>query len=289
MPVPVPFGKRESAPAGRQPWAHLRIPPFPQIAMRILHLTESENSSMAQLSKLISSEPAFSSEVLAIANSALYATRFPITSVLQAVAILGMDRLKGVCLTVGIRAFLGKALNDRMLRGVWRHSLACALVAQQLAEAGPLDSDAAYSAGIMHDVGRLALAVISPKPYAELLGRHHGSSASILEAERALFGFDHCEAGSRLVSEWNLPAHLSPIVSAHHAPRSGQSWQLPDLINFSCRIADSIGFAVFPGCEIPVYSELLEELPDRERQAFFSDSEQLAFEISRKINGAEVA
>ena len=168
----------------RLPWAHLRIPPFPQLAMRILQLTNNEDVSMRHLSTLISSEPAFSSEVLTIANSALYATRFPITSVLQAIAVLGTKSLKGVCLTVGVRAYLGESLNHQSLRAIWRHSLACALVARQLARAGSMDKDAAYTAGILHDIGRLALAVISPKEYAALLETHCGSARSALEAER---------------------------------------------------------------------------------------------------------
>jgi HD-like signal output (HDOD) protein len=276
--------------AAKLPWAHLRIPPFPQVAIRILQLSESDVAPMRQLSTLISSEPAFSSEVLAIANSALYASRAPITSVLQAVAMLGTNSLKGLCLTVGVRAFLGASLHDQTLRAIWRHSLACGLIAHQLAGFGPIDPDSAYSAGIMHDVGRLALAVLSPKPYAQLLQTHTGSSASLLQAEQTLFGFDHCEAGCHLVADWKLPSHFQAVVSSHHLQRAKRDdWHLPDLINLSCRLADAVGFAVFPGCEVPTYPSLLEELPDRERSGFCPDHEKLAYEISSKINAAEIA
>jgi HD-like signal output (HDOD) protein len=119
----------------RIPWTHLRIPPFPQIAIRVLQLTNDENVSLRQLSELISSDAAFSSEVLTIANSPLYACRSPITSILQAIAILGSSSLRGVCLTVGVRAYLGHSLSHHSLRAIWRHSLACALIAKQLAQA----------------------------------------------------------------------------------------------------------------------------------------------------------
>src|ERR1700733_1359985 len=124
-----------SEPTARMPWAHLRIPPFPQNATRILQLTKNEDVSMSRLSALISSEPAFSSEVLTIANPALYSVRSPVTSVLQAVAVLGTKRLRGLCLTVGVRAYLGDSLNNQSLLAMCRHSLACALIAQQLARA----------------------------------------------------------------------------------------------------------------------------------------------------------
>ncbi len=281
--------KGQSDEAIRLPWAHLRIPPFPQIAVRILQLTNNEDVSMRQLSALISSETAFSNEVLAIANSALYGGRFPVTSVLQAIAVLGTNNLKGICLTVGVRVYLGKSLNHQTLRAIWRHSLACALVANQLAMAGSMDKDAAYTAGIMHDIGRLGLAVIAPKAYAALLETHRGSPGSALQAERELFGFDHCEAGRRLIADWKLPAGFKAIVSDHHSPRQKAGpWNMPGLINVSCRMADTAGFTVFQGCEVIPYADLLDELPDRERKTFCPDLERLVFEVSSKINALEL-
>ncbi len=117
----------QSDQAAKIPWAHLRIPAFPKIAIRVLQVTNNEDVSIRQLGDLISFDPSFASEVLTVANSALYAPRVPVTSILQAMAVLGLNRLRGVCLTVGIRAYLGKSLNRLSLRAIWRHSLACAL------------------------------------------------------------------------------------------------------------------------------------------------------------------
>jgi putative nucleotidyltransferase with HDIG domain len=280
--------REQSEQADRLPWAHLRIPPFPQVAIQILQLASNEDVSIRRLSDLICSDTAFSSEILTIANSALFATRSPVTSVLQAIAVLGTNNLKGLCLTVGVRAYLGDSLKLSSLRAIWRHSMACALVAQQLARAGSLDNHAAYTAGIMHDIGRLALAVISPKEYAALLETHTGPPGTALDAERELFAFDHCEAGRHLIADWKLPPAFQRIVSCHHAPRQkGDAWDMFGLINVSCRMADTAGFAAFSGCEITPYAELLDELPDREREVFRSDVDGLAFEISSKINAAE--
>jgi putative nucleotidyltransferase with HDIG domain len=280
--------KGQSEHAGRLPWAHLRIPPFPQVAIRVLQLTNNEDVSMSQISALISSEPAFSSEVLTIANSALYGARFPVTTVLQAIAVLGSKNLRGLCLTVGVRAYLGDSLNHQSLRAMWRHSLACALIAEQLARAGSISSSEAYTAGILHDIGRLALAVITAKEYISLLETHRGSGGSILQAEHDLFGFNHCEVGRHLIRDWKLPANFESIVADHHAARQkGDPWNMPGLINVSCRIADTVGFAVFQGCELTSYADLLDELPDRERNNFCADVDTLAFEVSSKINGVE--
>lgn len=276
--------------AGNLPWAHLRLPPFPQVAVRVLQLVNNENVQLHQLSDLISADPAFASEVLTIANSPLYAPRFPSNSVLQAIAVLGANHLQGLCLTVAVRAYLGKALNQPAMRALWRHNLACALIGEQTAAAGDLNKDIAYTSGVMHDVGRLALAVVRPKEYALLLGAHSGTPGSIMQGERDLFGWDHCEAGRQLVADWKLPPEFEEIVAEHHSPRrTGAPWSMAELVNVSCRMADAAGFPAFPGCEATPYRELLEELPARERGALPDQLESLAQVIGEKVNAFEAA
>ena len=278
------LGNKTPAPS----WAYLRLPPFPQVALQLLQMANNENVQLHQLSNLISSDPAFASEVLTIANSLLYAPRFPASSVLQAIAVLGANNLQGLCLTVGVRAFMGKTLKQPAMRAIWRHTLACALIADQLASVGFMDRDIAYTSGVMHDIGRLALAVIRPKEYSLLLGSHSGPPASILEAEREIFGWDHCEAGRQLIIDWKLPAEFEAIVAEHHAPRQKDgSWNMADLINVSCRMADTAGFPAFPGCEATPFPDLLEELPARERRLFHTEIEPLTQEIARKIDAVE--
>jgi len=280
--------ERRREPSIAPSWAHLRLPPFPQVALRVLQLANNENVQLHQLSELISSDPAFASEVLTIANSLLYAPRFPASSVLQAIAVMGANNLQGLCLTVGVRGYMGKALNEPAMRTIWRHNLATALIADQLASVGFMNRDVAYTSGIIHDIGRLALAVIRPREYSVPLGAHSGSPASILSAERELFGWDHCEAGRQLIVDWKLPPEFEPIVGNHHAPRKKDDpWEMADLINVSCRMADTAGFAAFPGCEVTPFTDLLEELPTRERRLFHSAVEPLSFEISKKIDAVE--
>jgi putative nucleotidyltransferase with HDIG domain len=270
------------------PWAYLRLPPFPQVAIRLLQLANDENVQLHQLSDLISSDPAFASEVLIIANSLLYAPRSPVTSIIHAIAVMGANQLKGMCLTVGVRAYLGKALNLPAMRNMWRHNLACALIAEQLASAGFMDKDIAYTSGILHDIGRFALAVIRPEEYAALLGSHCGTPESILERERELLGWDHCDAGRHLVVDWKLPLEFEAIVTGHHSPRrTDGSWGMPELIKVSCRLADAAGFPAFPGCELIQYSDLLDGLPERERARFHKDIHALTAAIAAKIQATE--
>lgn len=273
------------------PWAHLRLPPFPQVAIRVLQLANNDNVQLHQLSELISSDPAFASEVLTIANSLLYAPRFPATSILQAIAVLGANHLQGMCMTVGMRAYLGRALSDPAMRALWRHSLACAMIAEEIASAGGEDEDVAYTSGVLHDIGRFAMAVIKPDEYSELLGNYSGTAASILERERELFGWDHCEVGKRLIVDWKLSSDFDAIVSEHHASRKSDDAQdsggMGEFIKVSCRMADAAGFQAFPGCEVTPYLELLDELPARERNQLPCELDALREEISERIHAVE--
>ena len=280
--------KEEGASVTKLPWAHLRLPPFPQVAIKVLQLANNENVQLHQLCELISSDPAFASEVLTVANSVLYAPRYPASSILQAIAVLGANTLHGMCITVGVRAYLGKSMSQPSMKGLWRHNLACAIIADRLATVGILDKDTAYTSGILHDIGRIALAVIQPKEYGALLGTHRGSPESILEGERQLFGWDHCETGHELIATWKLPAEFDAIVSEHHGgKRTDGAWGMTDLVKVCCRMADTVGFAAFPGCEVTPYEELLEEVPARERRLFYPELELLKAEVTKTIQAIE--
>ena len=276
------------AQAAAMPWAHLRLPPFPQVAIKVLQLARDENVQLHQLCDLIASDPAFASEVLSVANSLLYAPRYPSTSILQAVAVLGANTLQGLCVTVGVRAYLGKTMSYPAMRNLWRHNLACAIVAQRLAAVGFIDKDTAFTAGILHDIGRMGLAVIQPAAYAALLEKHQGVSETMLEAERVLFGWDHCETGRQLVGDWKLPEEFEPVVAQHHeARRTDGAWDVSELVKVSCAMASAIGFAAFPGCETAPFSKLLELLPAREHRLFNGDEATLKKNVADSIKAIE--
>jgi putative nucleotidyltransferase with HDIG domain len=254
----------------------------------VLQLASNENVQLQQLCDLISADPAFASEVLTVSNSLLYAPRYPSTTILQAVAVLGANTLQGMCVTVGVRAYLGKTMSYPAMRSLWRHNLASAIIASQIAKSGSIDRDTAYTAGILHDVGRMALAVIQPKGYAALLEKHRGVAASMLEAERELFGWDHCEIGRQLIGDWKLPRSFEAAVADHHsARRSDGVWDAAELVKVSCAMASAIGFAAFSGCQTAKYLELLKELPAAEQNSFHPDAETLRDEIAESIHAIE--
>ena len=279
---------QRSGPKTTLPWAYLRLPPFPQVAVRVLQLAGNENVQLRDLADLISSDPAFASEVLTVSNSVLYAPYYPSTTIMQAVNVLGANTLQGMCITVGVRAYLGKTMSYPAMRNLWQHNLACAIIADRIAGAGALDKNVAYTSGILHDVGSIALAVIQPKGYAALLEKHAGSAASMLAAERELFGWDHCEVGRQLVSSWKLPGGFDAVVAAHHEERRPDAkWDMTELVKVSCALASAAGFSAFPGCETRPAPDLLDELPEQERELFHPDAETLHKGLAEAIHAIE--
>jgi len=280
----------ENQQIGRLPWAHLRLRPFPQIALRVVHLANKEDVPLHILSGLIASDPAFAAEVLTVANSPLFAPRTPADSVFQAVARMGTRNVQGLCLAVGVRAFLGRSLSQPATRAVWHHNLACAVIAERIATRSSLDKDIAFTSGLMHDIGRLALVVFQPDEYTALLETFAGTAASLLDRERELFGFDHCEAGRQLIGAWRLPPWFEPVVTEHHSARKASAtWQMTALTSVSCRMADCLGHAAFAGCRAPAYQELLAEIPAPERVRLPATAEQLAEEVRERIHNVESA
>ena len=280
---------RQTAVATPMHWANFRFPPFPESALRVLKLVNDDTTSMRQLSDVISADPALACEVLIIANSALLAQRHSVTSILQATVLLGLRTLKGICLTVAVRAYLGRSMSYPSVRAVWRHSLASALIAEQLSAATGVDKGTAYTAGVVHEIGRFALAVLRPKEYAALLEHHCGPPSSIFEPERELFGFDSREAGQHLISEWKLPSEFESVIRLQDGSRYlNESWSIRALTEMCCRLANTAGFKLFPGCEITPYPELLEAIPVRARSLFPIDVTRLTFDVGNKISAIEL-
>ncbi|MGA2961049.1 MAG: HDOD domain-containing protein [Candidatus Korobacteraceae bacterium] len=271
----------------RVPWALVRLPPFPLVATRVLHLVAKKDSSLHQLSALISTDQAFSSEILTIVNSAIFPIHTTVTSIQQGIAALGLERVKGLAVTVGVRAYLGGALKNPSLQAIWRHSLACGLLAEEYASASLMDKGTAYTAGIMHDIGRAALAVIQPGRYANFLQSVQEEPFEVLQREHEMFELDHCEAGRRLAVDWKLPNQFLNIISRHHGAHEGGAFDLLAVIRLACRMADTIGFAAAPSLKACSYQRLMSEFPTRVRELLPQEPEDLAFRIATKVNSIE--
>ncbi|MGH9450927.1 MAG: HDOD domain-containing protein [Terriglobia bacterium] len=262
------------------------LPPFPAVAMRVVNLLSKEDLGLKELTQQIQADPVLSSEILIMANSVLFGFRTEIRSILQATTLLGAQRVKGIALTIAMKTYLTESFHIPVVVACWRHNLACALVAEELAKVSLIEKDFAYVAGLLHDIGRLALGMAEPREYAELLTSEAKNPVNILDRERELFGMDHCEAGRRLTQSWKLPQAFCDVAEQHHAPK-GSKFDIVALVNRSCQIADTIGFAAVTSTTPRRFEDILLSLPERERKRFNPDPEQFAMQIAVKIHALE--
>ncbi len=268
-------------------WDPDSVPPFPAIALRALKLMAGTDTSLLELCNLIRADPAFSTAILRVANSPLVAFSKDVTSVLQASMLLGFLRLRRVVITVGLKAYFNNAFPP-LLRSCWRHSVACAIIAERSAQWSAMDREFAYTAGILHDIGRIALATVMPESYARVIERGVDQSQDVLRFEQELCGIDHCQAGRSLVAAWNLPDAFLEVTTLHHSPGARLAGAA-SLLAPSCALADGIGFGVIH-CQSPRgYAEMMAEFPEAARRRFPEDAAEFAAEIANEIKLIELA
>jgi putative nucleotidyltransferase with HDIG domain len=266
-------------------WDPDSIPPFPEVALKALNLISGRDTSLLELCNLIRPDPAFSTAVLRIANSPLVAFSKNVTTVLQASMLLGFRRMKSVVITVGLRAYLQQSFTP-LMHSCWRHSAACAMIAERSAKWCSFDKDFAYTAGILHDIGRAALATVMPAAYARVVEHEANDPGDLLQFEQEFCGIDHCQAGRQLVAAWNLPETFLDITACHHDPprrTRGTTSLLPP----SCALADALGFTVVHYHAPRGYQEIVASFPEPARTHFPTDAETLAAEISNEIKVIE--
>jgi len=272
-----------------RPWALSTPPPFPAIAMKVLELLGNEDTvDVREVVRWLQADPVFSGEMLRVANSALYGLRTEIRSVHQATINLGLDFVKAVAITVGLRAYVKSAVKAPVLRRCWAHSMACGILSQELATACFMKGDEAYTAGLLHDIGRMGLLAAYPLEYANVLSVAVDYSFDVLHCEKELFDIDHCEAGAWMAEQWKLPAMLANIAAHHHDPLPAvPAKQKPDLltiVELACRLADSLDFGAIKATRDAWSPEkIVTYLPDAAKQRFPKDIAALKTEISDRI------
>jgi putative nucleotidyltransferase with HDIG domain len=262
------------------------LPQFPALATKLMRLLSHDDADIKEIVNLIRADVALAAELLRIVNSPTYGFACRIGSIQSAVALVGFDTVKVFALTVSMKGFLQSALRLDLLRKAWRHSLACAIICENLSVAcSPVRraDDRAYTAGLLHDIGRLGLFVAHPQQYSALLTAESDSSLDFLAFEREVFGIDHCEAGAWLAEKWNFPEELQEVAADHHTPVSTVGFALLDLVRIGVLLADELGFSTMAGPGPRAIAETLSMLP-RSAQYRVEDIGQLKTKITDRLN-----
>lgn len=196
---------------------------LPQVVHQILHLTSNPNATVRDLERLIAIDQGMSTRVLNTVNSAYYGFSRKIASVRDAVMLLGFKTVRNLAITVSVfDMFVGKTDRQNLRRGKWwRHAIDTALCARLIAsQVDGVSPDEAYTAGLLHDIGKPLLDRYGDAPYEQvedLMAR----GVPELSAERQVFGCDHAEVGRIVSQHWGFPEKLVEAIGEHHAETPG--------------------------------------------------------------------
>jgi len=263
-----------------------QLPPFPAITTKLLRALAHDDSQTKQIVSLIRADAALASELLKVVNSAAYGSRTPITGIQAAVVRLGFQAIRNFAVTVSMKSFLLSTPRFDLLRGIWRHSLACGIVCDELAAACSSSSysrdDNAYTAGLLHDVGRLGLFVTYPERYAEVLEQANGGD--LMDLERQAFGMDHCEAGAWLAKTWGLADDVQMVAAGHHQPPGTEGFGLRDLVRVGVLLTDALGFDVVAPAQARSLGEIRSMLPAAAQYRFDPDPVSMKARINDQMD-----
>ncbi len=225
------------------------MPTLPAVATRLLRLTSSDDSDAREVMGLIANDPPLTAKVLSLCRTADKGVREEVLTVERAVVLLGFSAIRNAVLSVKVFELFetefpvnrdARRGGERLRAGVdaagperpastldrgafWRHSLAVAILAEQMLRHGPrvpggIDPSEAFVCGLLHDLGKLALDHVLPKSYARVLELVDFNQGNIAEFEQRIIGIDHHTAGKRLAEQWGLPHRLQDCLWLHGTP-----------------------------------------------------------------------
>ncbi len=215
------------------------LPPMPQVAQKARKVLADPNSSFTDLAKVIEADSGISTRVLKMANSPYYGLSGNVSSVHHASAVLGAKTLMELLNLACSSEILGRNLDgyDLAAGDLWKHSLAVASGSQIIARrVEPSLEQDAFSAGLIHDVGKIILDPYVQERKAEFQAVVNLEKESFLEAEKRILGFDHAELASEVCDRWQIPSHITLPIRYHHDPTPSDK----DTLAYIVHMADAI-------------------------------------------------
>lgn len=225
-----------------------RLPALPTIVCDLLASFNQEELDVGQLSRQIAKDQALTACLLRIANSSFYGLQCRVATINDAVVLVGYRAVRSMVLAVSVNSvFRADQCPGFDPQGYIRHSIGTGLGARALAVLSDRNPELAFTAGILHDIGELALASCFADQYAGALAYRQQHDCSLVVAERDVLGIDHAAVGGLLAELWHFPSSLQSAVVNHHSPAAATADSLADIIHISDAIAHGLGLARIAG------------------------------------------
>jgi len=220
------------------------LPTPPIVFHQIQKVINDPNSSAGQVAAVLAEDPAMSVKVLKLTNSAFYGLAREITSVKQAVMVVGMEAIKNLVLSASVLdMFKGEKIDQEFQEEFWHHSLAtalcCRLLARNVKVRGMVDPDSVFSGGLLHDIGKIVISCFLTDEYEQFRARREVDETSQdIDIEQEVLGFDHAQIGAYLALQWKLPLSLVDAIGNHHQPEQSEGeLSIAHLVNMGSYLA----------------------------------------------------
>ena len=199
---------------------HTQIPTLPGIVQKVLDLACSEDATVPELVSVISKDQAIANKLLRLANSAYFGFSSKVDSIHRAISLLGSNEILGLVVGMGVfSAFKGNGAKEVLdMRGLWLHGIGCATAAREIAKKIlPGKSDLTFLNGLVHDMGKIFLAVYFPDEYADVLRSAQEARIPLFRQEKKIIGLSHADIGGLLMKSWRFPDNLIMPCTFHHS------------------------------------------------------------------------
>jgi hypothetical protein len=243
-----------------------RIKPFPPAMIELLHRIPLPPGDERYFADLVKHEPAVYVQIAQVATKSGLCTAEEASSAESITAKINPAALAGMAITISVQGYMQHAFEVPEDRGYWRYTFACAVCCEELAVPGKGDGLLAYVAGLLHDMGRLALIQAYPERYANLLRLTNRMFATeepfdILQHERMLFGLDHFATGVWLADTWKLPLWLRPLVGKFDDRTVKKDDKLLATVRAGTKLAHSLGFGYLQAAPRMEVGAILNQFP----------------------------
>ena len=221
-----------------------KLPEVFHVAIKVSRMLDNFNVNINELSQAINLDPALTTQLLKLSNSAHYGFSKEITSIQDSVSKLGFKTLKSLIFVAIAQGTLNEKIEGYSLENgdLWKNSISCAVYARFLAtKAGYKDPETAFTAGLLRDIGKLVIHEYVGQSQQEIIKLVTLNRLPFLEAEESVLGFNHCTIGGKLAEKWNFPDALIETIKYHHSPRKAQESNCSDIDLITIiHVADSV-------------------------------------------------
>lgn len=221
------------------------LPPLPTSALRVIALTKNPSTTVKELETVIGKDPSLTAGILRQANSAYYGYARRISSLQEAIVMLGFQVTQGLAMASAVAPLLKDTLVGYEIEqeGLWKHSMLTAMTAKRLCQHQKLSfGDVAFTAGLLHDIGKLVISIYVQEVGPFLVQKVKEAKLSYSELEEKVIGYNHATVGGFLARTWFLPEDLVSAISYHHTPSNAPSYpELACVIHIANGLANLLG------------------------------------------------